>query len=468
MIRRFHLLYIVLFSAVLAAGVYLTNLAAAVKDAQRKELTQKLLSSQASDIERTLSHTLSTTYILAQELIHHDGQFSNFNAYAADILEQFPGISNLQLAPGGIIQNIYPLRGNEYAIGYDILEGQRQHFEPSNATGISGLTLEGPFELIQGGIGIVGRNPVYIPFEHGEEFWGFASALILLDDLLERSGVDALESLGFGYELGKIEPNSGNELVFSTGGGRISDSALSVNIVVPNGRWVLRVENTVAGGNHYQLGGYLLSLVLALGLAMYCRKILTEPEELKKQVALQTRDLHKLAYHDSLTGLTNRLSFNQGLQNYVKNAEQNGESVAVLLIDLDQFKEINDTKGHDYGDLLLIEFARRVSLAIPDFAEVSRLGGDEFVITLHGNLSTEINEQVAVGVMAALFEPFQLNSHQVYVACSIGIAMLGEHIKTPSELLKSADMAMYEAKNLLFPVLRFPTSQISTTPKAYC
>jgi len=254
--------------------------------------------------------------------------------------------------------------------------------------------------------------------------------------------------LGFGYELGKIEPNSGNELVFSTGGGRISDSALSVNIVVPNGRWVLRVENTVAGGNHYQLGGYLLSLVLALGLAMYCRKILTEPEELKKQVALQTRDLHKLAYHDSLTGLTNRLSFNQGLQNYVKNAEQNGESVAVLLIDLDQFKEINDTKGHDYGDLLLIEFARRVSLAIPDFAEVSRLGGDEFVITLHGNLSTEINEQVAVGVMAALFEPFQLNSHQVYVACSIGIAMLGEHIKTPSELLKSADMAMYEAKNM--------------------
>nr|MBX2825175.1 EAL domain-containing protein [Gammaproteobacteria bacterium] len=383
-----------------------------------------------------------------QELIHHQGQFANFEAYAADVLEQFPGISNLQLAPGGIIRNIYPLRGNEQAIGYDILGSGSRDFEPSLIDRTRGLTLDGPFELVQGGIGVVGQNPVFIPFEHGEEFWGFASALILLDDLLERSGLNSLASLGYAYELARIHPANNTEIVFSRGEGEVSDAALSVGIVVPNGSWVLRIEDIVSDRTHYQLGGYLLSLLLALGLATYCQKIITEPDELKKQVELQTRDLHKLAYHDSLTGLTNRLSFNEGLQNYVRAVEDTSDSVAVLLIDLDQFKEINDTKGHDYGDLLLIEFANRVSQVLPEFAEVSRLGGDEFVITLHGQLSIEINEQVAADVMSALVEPFQLGTHQVFVGCSIGIAMLGEHIRTPTELLKSADLAMYEAKNM--------------------
>jgi len=105
------------------------------------------------------------------------------------------GVSNLQLAPGGVITHIYPLAGNEAAIGQDILKDDKRRNDAIQAVEDRELTLAGPFELLQGGTAVIGRNPVYLSQSDGtERLWGFTSALILMEDLLGNQGPDSLSS----------------------------------------------------------------------------------------------------------------------------------------------------------------------------------------------------------------------------------------------------------------------------------
>lgn len=438
---------ITLFVITCVVGGYLTHLAVTVRENEQRRITQKLLSTQTAEIERTLSHTLSSTYILAQEIIHSGGKFGDFKSYAAGVLRQFPGISNLQLAPNGVIREIYPLEGNESAIGHNILRDDKRKEEALLAISSQGLTLAGPFELVQGGMGVIGRNPVFIQRGPRKEFWGFASALIMIDSLLDRSGLATLHDLDFSYKLIRINPETNVEENIASGGKKLGWTALSSKIVVPNGTWILRVENTTGGGDSYRLGGYLLSLLMAVVIATFSYRVITEPEQLRKKVEIQTNDLHKLAYHDSLTGLPNRLFFSERLAAQIKNSATSDDDIALLLIDLDHFKEINDNKGHDYGDMLLVQFAKRIQEALPSNATLFRLGGDEFVISLTGSVSREFTETLAKSIINSLAQPITLKSYAVNVSCSIGLSMLNHTIQNLTDLLKCADLAMYEAKN---------------------
>ena len=151
-----------------------------------------------------------------------------------------------------------------------------------------------------------------------------------------------------------------------------------------------------------------------------------------------------LAYHDSLTGLPNRAVFTEHLAQMI--GEANGEPVAVLCLDLDGFKAVNDIFGHPVGDELLIEVSQRLRAAVGPDSLVARLGGDEFAIVQCGGDQPNHAGQVSGRVIAALSEQFPLEQQTVRVSCSVGVAVYPDDARSPVDLVKNADMALYRAK----------------------
>lgn len=166
--------------------------------------------------------------------------------------------------------------------------------------------------------------------------------------------------------------------------------------------------------------------------------------------AREARILHQ-ASHDGLTGLPNRSSAARCLDEEIARAREGGRACTVLMIDLDRFKEINDTLGHAFGDALLLEVARRLRAGVRTQDMVARLGGDEFVAILP-DLGLDAARELAGRVSASLKAPFELSGTQVAVESSIGLAAFPDHADASEPLLRRADMAMYQAKGDHRPV----------------
>jgi len=157
--------------------------------------------------------------------------------------------------------------------------------------------------------------------------------------------------------------------------------------------------------------------------------------------------IEHLAHHDSLTGLPNRLLFKDRLKLAIANAERSGEKLAVCFIDLDHFKNVNDSVGHTLGDALLVTIAERLAACVRVSDTLARVGGDEFVILL-GNLGSPAEcAQVAEKVIAAAALPVSLEARAFGITASIGIALWPDDGSDAEILMRNADMAMYQAKN---------------------
>ncbi|MER2538876.1 MAG: EAL domain-containing protein [Azonexus sp.] len=157
--------------------------------------------------------------------------------------------------------------------------------------------------------------------------------------------------------------------------------------------------------------------------------------------------LHHIAHHDSLTGLPNRFSLNGRIQQALALARREGGRVALLFIDLDRFKLVNDTLGHHIGDELLIEVAKRLQESVRDSDVVARLGGDEFVVMLTGIEHTSSVAVVAEKIVLAIGSPYLIEGHDLYTSPSIGIAVFPTDGETGDVLMMNADAAMYHAKS---------------------
>jgi diguanylate cyclase (GGDEF)-like protein/PAS domain S-box-containing protein len=154
----------------------------------------------------------------------------------------------------------------------------------------------------------------------------------------------------------------------------------------------------------------------------------------------------KQANFDSLTGLPNRNLFLQKLGDEIRNCDRSRQSLALLYLDLDRFKDVNDTLGHAMGDLLLIEIARRLKSALREVDTVARLGGDEFTVIL-GNISDPLAVQpICQSLLDELAQPYQLDNEKLFLTASIGVSFYPQDANEVGELQRFADQAMYAAK----------------------
>jgi diguanylate cyclase (GGDEF)-like protein len=203
--------------------------------------------------------------------------------------------------------------------------------------------------------------------------------------------------------------------------------------------------------------GVLVSLamvpLLVAGLARRLQRRLdvaiTEREVFRAELdaaCRTTEELRNFANHDGLTGLPNRSLLHDRLGLAITQSHRQGSHLAVLFLDLDDFKRVNDSLGHGSGDSLLVELARRVRTSVRAGDTVARFGGDEFIVLLDELSEARDADLVAAKVLDAVQAPYRLDGHEVSIAASLGVSVYPRDGTSSDELLRSADAAMYREK----------------------
>ncbi len=170
-------------------------------------------------------------------------------------------------------------------------------------------------------------------------------------------------------------------------------------------------------------------------------------QDVTTRIQAEERLVHQ-ATHDGLTGLPNRVMLQERLQQAIARSKRSGQRVAALFIDLDRFKEVNDTLGHRVGDKLLRETATRLQSAIRESDLLVRLSGDEFMVVVEQITEIDAPNFVAAKLVNEMHRLFMIEAHEIYIACSVGISIFPDDAADAETLLKNADMAMYRAKEL--------------------
>jgi len=547
---------------------------------EAEERTQLIAFDQAKNLERNIDRSLAGAKVLATVIELNGGRDDDFDALAESILKGLQGITNLQLAPDGIIAKIYPLPGNEKAIGHNVLVDDKRRAEAQLAVTSRRLTLAGPFTLVQGGVAIIGRQPVFV----GNRFWGFASALITMDQVLAMTELNSLDGERYHFKLWRYHPDSQAEQVIA-GDAEIADEVSArAPIALPNSTWYLDVGYHKPPLLRAVFGlGFTLSLLISLIVGHWLYNLLSRPRQLQRRVEAKTtelraanqqlqrekqqlnlfrnaveqsgnviiiadrdglveyvnprfssvsgfsasevvgqrpqvikseftspaenrelwntllagqtwrgerrnrrkngshywsllqispiRDEHgeithflsvsdditdskenqllieKLAYHDSLTGLNNRRYFIDRLEQAVRFGERHQRCAAVMFLDLDRFKAVNDRFGHQVGDELLIEVAKRLLQVTRKSDLCARLAGDEFTVLLTEVDCVQGVYAVAEKIITRMRGPITIGDHGCDISISIGISLIDQSHQSAGQVLRQADMALYMAKN---------------------
>ncbi|HYG32889.1 MAG TPA: EAL domain-containing protein [Methylophilaceae bacterium] len=203
-------------------------------------------------------------------------------------------------------------------------------------------------------------------------------------------------------------------------------------------RWHLRKD-----GTRFWADGVMTPIFDERDVHVGFVKILRDVTERK----IAEADLHKLINFDALTGLVNRFAFDLRLKELTALARRSGQLLIMQSIDLDRFKEINDTLGHEAGDVLLKHVAQRMQQTVRDTDVIARLGGDEFIVLQPSMTSPDAGSELASKLIEAISRPYYIDGHEVLISCSIGIAICPDDAEEPTQLMKRADLALYRAKN---------------------
>ncbi len=245
------------------------------------------------------------------------------------------------------------------------------------------------------------------------------------------------------------------------------DYTMEVRVSGPDGRWLPPLQRAVhvqpAWYQHtgLRIAGGIVAIMLLVGLVqlrtVYLRR---RQRELQRLVAERTAELElrgvelrrsqeqleQMAYFDSLTGLPNRRMFNDELRRLIARSLRAQGDFALLLVDLDGFKQVNDLDGHDAGDALLVAVAERLKLLVRETDRIARLGGDEFAVLLPRSTDDGAIEATCLRMLASLGEPLCREGQTIRATASIGVAVCPQEGTTADDLYKSADLALYEAK----------------------
>lgn len=437
------------------------------------------LSAHAIALKTVIEEKYSALYGLIA-FIHSVGFNADtevITAYLKDIYSKLPETKTLILAPKGVIKYIYPFSGNEPLLGTSYLETSPLASVESIIETLESrdIVVDGPRELMQGGHGLVIRKAIY----NEDEFEGIATITLDMPSLLKRAEVDKLFEQNPTFSIKKLD----GDIWFGNGSTFESDHIIS-QLVLQDEVWVMGVKlsrevlqliwrNTVfmellglfmvfvvayTLWNQRRFNRHLERLVdrrtkelrkantdllKAEGVLRYRNELL---EKRTEELEASERKYELLAYLDSLTGISNRLHFTEHLQLLLSQSEANEKKVALYFLDLNQFKEVNDTLGHPVGDQLLTAVADRVKHSSLQFQHFARTGGDEFILIFDDIEDIEDVQFKAEQILELFSLPFNVNQLEIVVTTSIGISVYPYDGLTPEELMKHADLAMYQAK----------------------
>lgn len=700
---------VVLIVSLCLSALVIWALAQNQRAAKRADMLN-IATNHAFLIRDSLDQALTLNYSMAAMVRLGQGSTRRFDDAARELLPYFSSVSHISLSPNGIITQVYPLNGNEKSVGFNQLEDSIQNLEAIRARDSGKLTLAGPVNLVQGGLGAVARLPVFLDEPTGRRFWGFTNVIIRINKLLEAANFQQLDTREIAYKLWRNNPDTGTHEVIVANAPEALIDPVEKTFDVPNGSWTLSISPQTGWMNNWQILGETILAFLVSGLLAYQSYLMVRLQRrrlsLQDAVSEQTRELlnarsnlqatldaipdllfdidldgvihsyhtnqpelltvpperflgenfrrflppeaieavqqalsdaevhgvsigkcysvnlpggtitfelsvsrkadqhndttrflvlarniterrlaeeelrvaatafearegmmitdpegnivrvnkafseitgydgnevigknprflasgrhdknfyqemwrviiadgswrgeiwnrrsggeifpewltiaavkndlgktthyvstltdiselkqheeriHNLAFFDPLTHLPNRRLLQDRLEHAISTSQRQRHLGALLFIDLDDFKTLNDNRGHHIGDLLLIEVAERLRNSVREQDTVARLGGDEFIIVLEGlnivrNEAAAHARQIAEKILINLNKVYLLEQREYFNTPSIGICLFGDVSVPIDELLKQADQAMYHAKAAGRNTLRF-------------
>lgn len=397
-------------------------------------------------LDRQLQSTLSVPETVAA-FIAAQGSMSPdiFATVVGRLLEHQRNIRNLALAPDNVISDIYPRVGNERALGLRYLDNPQQRGAVERAIQTRRTVVAGPIPLVQGGLGIISRTPVFLSHPAGQvpaqgpKYWGIVSLTVNADTLFADVGLQT-DQMGFQIAARGLDAMGSQGAVFIGRPQLFDESPATLDVPLPGGgSWTLGAVPT--GG--WAAAGRAPTLIVMLSYAFALMLGL-----LSARLVRAHQQLLALATHDRLTGLPNRRLFEDRLSQAVLSAHRDHRAGALLLVDLDGFKAVNDDLGHASGDQLLVRVAQRLAAVARASDTAARLGGDEFALVLNVVESPEAALDSAHRVLAALVAPMGLdNGQHVLIGASVGVALFqGPAVESLPALMDRADRALYASK----------------------
>ena len=383
-------------------------------------------------IKNEITNGIAITDTLKQVLISENGKISQFDTIAENIMSDV--IESIQLAPDGNVTDIYPSEGTE-ASKIDLLQNKDCSKISCYARDNHVIITQGPFDLKQDGCGIAVRNPVYLKDENNQEyFWGFTIVILRVPDIFSDA-ISALSDFGYEYRLSKTDaPWSDTYKVVYQSDDQLTHT-VSYGFTIGEEHWTLEVAPE-SGWRDLRLlvivGGMFTAVVLLFsGLT----RVWLVSKENKNKFQI-------LAHTDSLTDIYNRYGFDELAERMItKNPKTH---FVAALLDIDDFKFINDIYGHIYGDRALKSLTDSMKAFFPKTTLLGRNGGDEFCILLPDHTYKEAGELLLQ--FTKLPKTFSCKGKEYPFFISLGYAEYPTFASSRSQLMRCADAALYEIK----------------------
>ena len=383
-------------------------------------------------IKNEITNGIAITDALKQVLISENGKINQFDTIAENIMSDV--IESIQLAPDGNVTDIYPSEGTE-ASKIDLLQDKDCSKISCYARDNHVIITQGPFDLKQGGCEIAVRNPVYLKDENNQEyFWGFTIVILRVPDIFSDA-ISALSDFGYEYRLSKTDaPWSDTYKVVYQSDDQLTHT-VSYGFTIGEEHWTLEVAPE-SGWRDLRLlvivGGMFTAVVLLFsGLT----RVWLVSKENKNKFQI-------LAHTDSLTDIYNRYGFDELAERmFTKNPKTH---FVAALLDIDDFKFINDIYGHVYGDRALKSLTDSMKAFFPKTTLLGRNGGDEFCILLPDHTYKEAGELLLQ--FTKLPKTFSCKGKEYPFFISLGYAEYPTFASSRSQLMRCADAALYEIK----------------------
>lgn len=360
----------------------------------------------------------------------------NWTNLGKTLMEKSTHVRNVGVAPDDIIRLNYPPEGNERAIGLDFRTVPQQYRTVIKARELQDVYLSGPLELVQGGMAVIARFPVFNDFPTNNDYWGSISIVIDYDSLMQASGFNAL--IDSPVAIRGVDGAGMNGDVFFGDAAIFEQPDFTSVITIPNGEWVVsaQFDKTIPSGLARQLLALRISLITVALLIFAAVFALWR----------SYRVVRRFAHEDELTGLYNRRYVMSHLGKLVDTS--NGQQkFAVINIDLNGFKGVNDDYGHEAGDQLLKLVATEIVSSVRMTDIVARLGGDEFIVIMHRIDSEAHAAQLADSLRNKIEKQTLLwGKAKIRPSLSIGTAVFSTQTHTVKDVLIRADQAMYRDK----------------------
>jgi len=309
------------------------------------------------------------------------------------------------------------------------------------------LTFIGPVKLIQNGkFAVIARHPVFKGNDQKGQFWGFTIALIYIEQIIPDE-LKRLPEIGIQYQLNGSDPDSNEDIVFARSPlFEPHEENIVAPIKVPNGIWSLHLHRNKME-NKWYLPLRITCVTISVFLAFFIgiQQIRTRRQAI--QIIRLNKNLEKLSYQDELTLLGNRRSVMNILSNLVPQVQRYNEPLSVCLMDVDLFKNVNDSFGHPAGDECLRHVATIFKSIVRQSDILARLGGDEFMCIFP---RTNINSALVIVKKMRLCldtSPFKYKNHDISLSLSYGITEIRGD-QSMDQLITAADTQLYQAKKV--------------------